>query len=141
MRVQETLMNRSFSVMNSDPYLLSLKAMENISRSGKVIEKKNKYETDGPHHRSFVNFDVVEIVDDFSKIVFNFDLVGENGTLRVTVTGSLITKVEDTGFFSHAFSDHYIKEIYPVLRKMSGEKIEFFGKRVDRIFQKSIPAS
>ncbi len=138
MEIKETLMNRSFSVMDADPYLLSLRAMEHISRSDKVVERNNKYETDGPRHRSFLNFDVIELVDDFSKIVFNFDMSGDSGVLRITVTGKLITKIEDTGFFSQMFGDHYVKEIFPVLRKMSEQKIEFFGKKVDKIFEKPI---
>ena len=137
MQINETLMTKAFSVMNPDPYLLALRVMEEVARTEKVVEKKNAYETDGPHHRCFVNFDAVELIDDFSKIVFNFDLQGENGMLRVNVNGLLDLEIEETGFFSEAFGDHYTKNIFPLLRKMSEKKIEFFGKTIDDVFSEN----
>jgi hypothetical protein len=134
MEIQETLMSRSFSVMNADPYLLALRAMEEISRDAKVVERKNVYESDGPHHRCMVNFDTVDIVDDFAKVVFNFDMTGESGLLRVGVNGVLDLKIIETGFFSEMFADHYVKTIFPILRKVSEDRVNFFGNAVDRVF-------
>ena len=134
MKIKETLMDRSFSVGNSDPYMLSLKAMESLSKDVKVVERKNSYETDGPHHRSVVVFDTIDLIDDFSKIVFHFDLLGEDGLLRVNVNGLLSLNVEETGFFSQIFNDYYVKTVFPLLRKVSEKKIEFFSDRVESLF-------
>ncbi len=136
MEIKESLMSQSFSVSSSDPYMLSLKAMEELSKSAKVVERKNLYETDGPHHKSTVVFDTVELVDDFSKIIFRFDLAGEDGTLRVDVSGLLDLHIEETGFFSDIFTDYYVKNIFPLLRKISEERISFFVERVERLFSK-----
>src|SRR3972149_1307514 len=124
MRIKETLMNQAFSVNTPDPLMLSLHAMEEVSKDTKVVEKKNLYETDGPHHRSTINFDAIELVDDFSKIIFHFNLLGEDGTLRANIDGLLSVNIEDTGFFSRVFGDYYIRNIFPLLRKMSEERIE-----------------
>lgn len=134
MEIQETLMARSFSVMNEDPYLLALRAMEEISRDAKVVEKKNVYESDGPHHKCVVNFDTIDIIDDFAKVIFNFDMIGERGLLRVGVNGFLDLKITETGFFSEMFADHYVKTIFPLLRKISEDRVKFFGNAVDRVF-------
>ena len=134
MEIKETLMTKAFSVMNPDPYFLALKAMEEIAKSEKVVERVNKYESDGPHHRCMVNFDAVDNVDDFSSIVFNFDLHGEDGLLRVNVTGSLDTKIEELGFFGNSFADHYAGNIFPVLHKITEDKIKFFGHALDGVF-------
>jgi len=134
MEIKETLMTKAFSVMNPDPYFLALKAMEEIAKSEKVVEKQNKYESDGPHHRCFVNFDAVESVDNFANIIFNFDLQGVDDLLRVTVHGSLDLKIQETGFFSHSFADHYVSNVFPLLHKISEHKIEFFGNALDNVF-------
>src|SRR3989338_3827564 len=93
MKIKETLLSRAFSVSDPDPYMLSLKAMEQLSKDAKVVEKKNTYETDGPHHRSEVDFDTIDLVDDFSKIIFHFNLLGEDGLLRAGVNGSLLLNI------------------------------------------------
>lgn len=127
-------MSQSFSVSSSDPYMFSLKVMEQLSKNVKIVEKKNLYETDGPHHRSVVDFDTIELIDDFSKIVFHFSLVGEDGTLRANIDGHLHLIIDETGFFSQMFTDYYVKNIFPLLRKMSEGRINFFGENVDKIF-------
>ena|SRR3989338_5158582 len=134
MKIKETLMSRSLTTSNNDPYLFSLQVMEELSKSAKVVEKKNIYETDGPHHRSTVVFDAIELVDDFSKIIFRFNLLGENGLVRAGVSGSLSLNIEETGFFSQIFTDYYVKIVFPLLRKISEEKIAFFGEKVDALF-------
>ena len=138
MKIKESLMNQSFSITNSDPYLFSLRVMEELSKDVKVIERKNQYETDGPHHRSVVGFDTVDLIDDFSKILFRFDLASEDGTLRANITGSLAVGIDETGFFSQIFSDYYVKVIFPLLRKISEEKIGFFGGRIEKLFEQDI---
>jgi hypothetical protein len=134
MEIKETLMTRSFTVMDHDPYLLALKCMEEISRTAKVVERENRYESDGPHHRCVVDFDTIEIADDFSRIVFSFRMEGEDGILRVQIEGFLDLRIDETGFFSETFSEHYVKTLFPLLRKMSEEKIKFYGDKVDEIF-------
>ncbi|MBI4174129.1 MAG: hypothetical protein HY517_00665 [Candidatus Aenigmarchaeota archaeon] len=134
MKIKETLMSQSLTASTNDPYLFSLHVMEELSKSVKVIEKKNSYETDGPHHRSTVVFDAIDLVDDFSKIVFRFNLLGEGGVVRAGVSGSLSLSIEDTGFFSQMFTDYYVKNVFPLLRKISEEKVAFFGEKIDALF-------
>ena len=134
MEIRESLMEQAFSAESSDPYMFSLHIMEEISRASKIIEKKNEYETDGPHHRSTVSFEAIELVDDFSKILFKFDLFGEDGLLRVNIKGILKLHIEETGFFSQTFSDYYVKTVFPLLRKLSQDKINFFSEKIDKIF-------
>lgn len=136
MRIKEVLMDQSFSIDSSDPYMFSLHVMEELSKDIRVVEKKNEYETDGPHHRSSVIFDAVELVDNFSKIVFRFALIGEDGTLRANIRGMLSSSIDETGFFSEMFTDYYVKTVFPVLRKVSEDKIVFFGGKVEKIFNR-----
>ncbi len=127
-------MSQSFTLNTTDPYLFSLQAMEEMSKNVKVIERKNEYETDGPHHRSVLVFDTIERIDDFSKIVFRFSLTGEDGLLRASVTGSLSIGMDEAGFFSQIFTDYYVKTVFPLLRKISEDKIMFFGEKVEKLF-------
>lgn len=135
MRIKEVLMDQTFSITNSDPYMFSLHLMEELSKDARVVEKKNEYETDGPHHRSTVVFDAVELVDNFSKIVFRFALTGEDQTVRANVKGLVSCSVDETGFFSQMFADYYVKTVFPLLRKISQDKIEFFGTKVEKMFE------
>jgi len=135
MKMHESLMSQTFSVRNPDPYLLSLKIMEDISKISKVVEKKNEYETDGPHHRSKVVFESVELIDDFSNIVFKFELNGEDDVLHADVNGIFDTRIVETGFFSELFTDYYVKTLFPFLRKISEDKINIFGERFSRFFE------
>lgn len=134
MRIKETLMTQSFSVNDPDPYMFSLDVMEKLSKDVKVVEKKNIYETDGPHHKSTVVFETVELIDDFSKIVFKFELFGEDNALRANINGLLSLNIEETGFFSQIFTDYYVKTIFPLLRKISEDRMVFFGERVEKLF-------
>ena len=134
MKIKETLMSQSFSISNNDPYLFSLRVMEELSKGVKVVERKNEYQTDGPHHRSVVVFDAMELIDDFSKVTFRFTLTGEDGLLRVNIHGSLAVGIEETGFFSQIFSDYYVKTIFPLLRKISEDKVVFFGESAEKLF-------
>lgn len=134
MEIKESLMNQAYSINSQDPYLFSLKLMEDLSKDTKLIEKKNEYETDGPHHRSIVIFEALELIDDFSKVSFRFELTGEDGLLRADVRGVLKLHIDETGFFSQTFSDYYVKVIFPLLRKISEDKIKFFGDKIDKIF-------
>lgn len=134
MRIKEVLMDQSFSIDSSDPYMFSLHVMEELSKEIRIVERKNEYETDGPHHRSSVVFDAVELVDNFSKIVFRFALTGEDGALRASIKGTLSSSIDETGFFSQMFTDYYVKTIFPLLRKVSEDKIVFFGGRVEKLF-------
>lgn len=135
MEIRESLMSQAFTVNTPDPYLLSLKVMEDISKMSKVVEKKNEYETDGPHHRSIVAFESIELIDDFSNIIFNFELKGENGILRADVNGVFDTHIVETGFFSQLFTDYYVKTLFPFLRKMSEDKIKLFGDNFSKFFE------
>ena len=135
MEIKETLMDESFSVASTDPYMLSLKIMEELSKDVKIVEKKNEYETDGPHHRSIVVFETIEIIDGFSKILFKFELTGDDGVLRANIAGLLKLHIDETGFFSQIFSDYYVGTTFPVLRKMSEDKINFFSKKIDCLFE------
>ena len=135
MEIHESLMSQAFSVRNPDPYLLSLKIMEDISKMSKVVEKKNEYEKDGPHHRSTVIFESIELIDDFSNIVFKFELNGEDDVLHANVNGIFDTHIVDTGFFSEVFTDYYVKTLFPFLRKVSEDKIKVFGERLNKFLE------
>ncbi len=134
MEIKEILMHQSFSINTPDPYMFSLKLMEELSKDVKLVEKKNEYETDGPHHRSIVVFEAVDTIDNFSKVLFKFDLVGDDGLLRADVSGLLKMHVDENGFFGQVFSDYYVRTTFPILRKISGEKIDFFSKKIDDLF-------
>ncbi|HLC76611.1 MAG TPA: hypothetical protein VJH04_00235, partial [archaeon] len=104
-----------------------------ISKNTKLIEKTNVYETDGPHNRSTVVFEALELIDDFSRISFRFELLGEDGLLRANVRGGLKLRIDETGFFSQVFSDYYVRTIFPILQKISEDRIKFFGEKIDKL--------
>ena len=135
MKIRENLMSQSFSISTTDPYMFSLQVMEELSKDVKVVERKNEYETDGPHHRSTVIFESIELIDDFSNIVFKFELNGEDDVLHANVNGIFDTHIVDTGFFSEVFTDYYVKTLFPFLRKVSEDKIKVFGERLNKFLE------
>jgi hypothetical protein len=127
MRIEEDLRKKTIQLVSQDPYYFSLEFMRRMSEKGKILEKENKYATGGPFHRSDVVFDFVQHLDGYTSIRVRFFLMGENGTknfLRIDIAPSFISFVEETGFFSKAFAEFYLENIFPVLRKIADGKMK-----------------
>lgn len=133
MELRETLFSRSFSVENEDAYGLSLDFMKKLSEIGMVYERKNRYLTDGPVKKGEVVFDLVEMLDSFSFVMINFSLVSENKQLYVDILGEFVLKIKNQGFFTEAFTDFYLHNVFPVLRKVSEKRVEELNKTIEKI--------
>jgi hypothetical protein len=122
--IRETIFKKSFSLDTSDPYGFSMDFMRKLSNSFRVYKKKNIYETSGPVKKSILVFDVVQTIDKFSYIVINFSMESENSTLYVDAAGEYVVFIRDKGFFASIFTEFYLNNVFPQLRKISGQKIK-----------------
>ncbi len=131
MQVEETLLTRKIIIETQDPYGMALELMEAASKFGKIIEKENKYETDGPERKTTLNFEIVENTDRTSHIVVEFNTRGEtNGVnyLGIDITAKFVCSLSSGDFFSSTFADYYLKHMFPRHLKSADDKI----KRIDK---------
>lgn len=132
MELREILFKKSFSVENSDVYGLSLDFMRKLSNSYRIYERKNIFQTDGPVKKSILVFDVIESLDSFSHIVINFSMEGENQNLYVDVSGEFVLDVHEEGFFGGIFTEFYLNNVFPKLRKISESRIQELNAELER---------
>jgi hypothetical protein len=133
MEVRETLFTKSFSVENNDPYALSIEFMSRLSEIGRIYERKNIYETDGPVKKSVVAFDLVEVLDRFSFVIINFSLESEKNMLYVDILGEFVLRIKEYGFFTEIFTDFYLHNVFPVLRKVSEKRAIELEQHLERL--------
>ncbi|MBS3052867.1 MAG: hypothetical protein J4469_00030 [Candidatus Aenigmarchaeota archaeon] len=131
MQVEETLLTRRIIIETKDPYSLALELMEAASQFGNIVEKENKYETDGPERKTTLNFEIVENTDRASHLVVEFNTLGETNSvnyLGIDITARFVCSIMSEGFFSSAFTDYYLKHLFPRYLKSADDKI----KRIDK---------
>ncbi|MBI3190864.1 hypothetical protein HYZ41_04130 [archaeon] len=134
MEIRETLFKKTFSIENEDPYRISLDFMRRISENYTVYETKNIYMTDGPVKKCTLVFDVIEPLDNFSRIRICFTIEGENRTLYVDVIGEFIVKIGQEGFFTDIFTEFYINKIFPGLRKISEKRVRELEAELEKAY-------
>jgi hypothetical protein len=120
MRIAEEIFSKNIRLDTKDPFSLSLRIKEIASNFGEPVEKKNIYETDGPRKRVELSFELKKNIDKFTSSLIIFDLNGEstsNGFLDIRFKGILQTKMNKAGPVTRAFSDFYISDILPSLKK------------------------
>lgn len=125
MKIEETLLTKRILIETKDPYGLALDLMEFVSRFGKVVERENKYETDGPERKTTLNFDLLENVDRSSHWIVEFFTRGRTNNvnyLEIDVTAKFVAEIAIDGFFSSAFAEHYLKHVYPRHLKAADER-------------------
>lgn len=134
MEIRETLFSKTFSLENEDPYRLSLDFMRRIAENYAVYETKNTYNTDGPVKKCTVVFDVIEQLDKFSRIRICFTIEGENRVLYVDVVGEFIVKISQDGFFTDVFTEFYINNVFPSLRKISEKRVKELEAELESVY-------
>jgi len=128
MKIDENVVEKNTILEKNDPYGFSLKFMNKMSEIGQVIERRNEYMTDGPNHRSVVEFDVVDVIDEFSRIQISVLMESYQKRLTVGVIGHFALDIEDSGFMSSVLSEFYLENIYPAIRKISIDKLKLAEK-------------
>jgi hypothetical protein len=133
MRLTETVFSRGITIKTDDPYKLALDIMKRMSDFVKVIEKKNTYMTDGPRHMSEVIFDAVHEIDEHTILKLSFNLLGGENGLNIDIQGVISVNIIKYGPFSDMFSDYYIKNVYPALKKNSESQTNRLIKQVNKV--------
>ncbi len=131
MKIEESVMEKNFVLEKDDPYGFSLKFMDQASEMGQVFERRNEYMTDGPEHRSALEFDIVSMVDEFSRIQMSVLMRSAQKRLSVNITGSFDVNMEERGFMSSVLSEFYLKNMYPAVRKLSIENLKKLDERIE----------
>ncbi len=139
MQIEENLVTKTITRNSSDPYYTSLEFMRRMSGRGKIIEKENSYSTDGPFHRSEVVFEMVQHLDSYTDLKITFYLTGENSTrnyLRADIVASFISRIQEHGFFTELFTEFYLQNIFPIMRKTAESKIKSLLSLSEAVMQK-----
>ena len=131
MKIEESVMEKNFVLEKDDPYGFSLKFMDMASEMGQVFERRNEYMTDGPEHRSTLEFDIVSMMDEFSRIQVSVFMQSVQKRLSVSVTGSFDVNMDEKGFMSSVLSEFYLKNLYPAVRKLSVETLKRLDERIE----------
>jgi hypothetical protein len=137
MIIKDVVSSKTESLVTDDPYGKALHIMHNISHIGKVIERQNELWTDGVRHSSIVEFDLVETMDSFSRVIVNVTMRGTKETkdLDVKKTVQAITNIKEHGFFSSAFAEYYMKRMYPKITRMSKNKIKKMETHLSKLIE------
>ncbi len=122
MEIRESLFSKRVSLENEDPYKLAMDFMRRVSENYRVYERKNVFSTDGPTKKSEIIFDILEILDSCARIRVEFSMESENNTLYIDVSGEFIIKIRQSGFFTDIFTEFYLNNIFPSLRKISEKR-------------------
>lgn len=133
MRIEETLLTKKIIIETDDPYGLAMELMDFASRFGKVIERVNRYETDGPARKTALTFELVENVDRASHAIVEFLTQGETNNvnyLEIDITGRFVSELDINGFFSSTFAEYYLKHLFPRYLKSADEKMKHLDKSV-----------
>lgn len=133
MEIRESLIKKDFSVESENPHALSMEFMKKLSEHYRIYERKNTFETDGPTKRSVLVFDVVEPLDRFSRIIVNFSMEGEKKMLCVNITGEFVLRIKEHGFFTDTFTEFYLNNVFPVLRKISDQRAKELNAELENI--------
>jgi hypothetical protein len=122
----ESLFSRKIIVEMRDPYAAALDIIVFFSQFGKINQRKNLYETDGPHKRVEIEFDVISVMTRQSRLVIHVAMRGEIGVanfLEINTNGEFVTGFEVTeGTVHEAFVNYYNSEISPYLSSAAGRK-------------------
>ena len=135
MRVIDSIFSKSMKIKNNDPYALSLDVMKRVSGFCKIIEKRNNYMTDGPHHASEVLFDAVQDLDEHTRIKLSFSMIGADKELGIEVDGIVTVNIIKYGFVSDIYSEYYIRNIYPTMKKEIETRADGIIKRVEKVLR------
>lgn len=133
MEIEETLLSRKIIIETDDPYALALELMDFFSGFGKVVERENRYETDGPTRKIVLNFDLVENIDRVAHSVIEVFTQGETNNvnyLEIEITGKFAAEIENSGFFPASFAEYYLKHLFPRYLKAADEKMKKIDKEI-----------
>ncbi|MBI4162174.1 MAG: hypothetical protein HY513_00695 [Candidatus Aenigmarchaeota archaeon] len=137
MIINDEVYNGIFELEADDPYEKSHALKNKLSVLGRVVESKNELWTDGPEHRSVLDFSVTEIIDNYSHVAANFSMKGFNEAklLQVAVKIEIVTTIKEDGFFSAAFAEYYMKTSYSNTSKMCRSKAANLKKEIQSAFR------
>lgn len=134
----ETIFSKSIIVRTKEIYPLSLDILDNMDAFGAIKEKQHAFDTDGPRSRVHLFFDVEDVIDDRSSIVFSFRINGDGnnngeGVLDIDIVGSFFVNIPYSDKLGPiVFNSFYIKTMFPMLRKGMEKKINVMGDFIEK---------
>ena len=139
MLISDEIFDETFDIHADDPYEKSQFFRNKLSEIGKIMEKKNEMWTDGPEHRSVLEFDVVEVLDPYSHVSAIFSMNGskESKLLQISAKIKITTEIKEKGFFSAAFVEYYMKTSYATISNMCKSKAHIFKNEVESLFRET----
>ncbi len=133
--ITETFFDKKIILETDDIYSTAMEIKEIVSPFGSVVEKKNKYETDGPRKRVALSFEVTRPVDKISGARINVDITGESGAtglLSINITGEFCSFLRfKNGFVSQVFYEYYRDSIFPVLKDETESEMKKIFQQIE----------
>lgn len=133
MEISENIFTKNFSVETENPYLLAYEFMKKLSAYYMIYERKNVFETNGPTKKAVLIFDVVENIDPFSQVSVNFSMESNNTTLFVEISGEFVLRLKEEGFFSEAFAEFYMSNMFQPMRAASQRRMKELETELSRL--------
>ena len=135
-KITESVYTKKFIAEATDPYILALKVMDIASKHGKIIEKRNTYETDGPVKEAKMSSDLIVSMNKYSRVKFTVEILGRTnsiGFISIDITAeSQIRLLQPTNILSETFYVFFMKNLYPVFYRRNYSKIKEITYHLER---------
>jgi len=139
--IEEIFYEKAFRYRLKNPYPTALDIMEIVQNFGIVKERMNEFITDGPRKTIKLIFDLIDRIDDKSRIVTRFNIDGEAneiGELNMFITSSVRVDMENPeGVFSETYAEFYIENILEDMKKNTKERIKRLVKIINERVKRS----
>ena len=118
--IKEAIYEKKYIIETKDPYILALKIIDIATKHGKIIEKENVYETDGPVKEAKIKFDLIIKLSSYSRAKFKFNILGrtnEISFISISINGESQVRIpKSQGLVSEAYYNFFKKHtfIYPI---------------------------
>ena len=141
--IKESVYEKKFIIETKDPYTLALKVIDIATKHGKIIEKENVYETDGPVKEAKIDFDLIIKLSSYSRAKFKFNILGrtnEISFISISITGESQVRIPKTqGVISEAYYNFFIKHMYPDMVKKNIKKVKETAYYLEKDIKQLLP--
>lgn len=135
-QITDIIFTKRSVLKTNDPYSLALTIKEIASHYGTVDESVHEYDTNGPRKVVKLNFDIKSHLNKHTYTILSFVMKGQIGAssfLEVRVTAKSITELATTsGLVSQAYGQHYLKSIFPVMKKESDFRLREISSQIEQ---------
>ena len=141
--IKELVYEKKYIIETKDPYILALKIIDIATKHGKVIEKENIYETDGPVKEAKIKFDLIIKLSSYSRVKFKFNILGKSNSvsfISIAINGESQARIHKSqGMISEAYYNFFIKHMYPDMAKKNIKRVKETAFYLEKDIKQILP--